>query len=71
MSEELDAGPILRQEKKCLNHTETFGSLHQVLSELGAKNLLQTLNNINVNRKYHKMKSSLVMPQRLKNWIQN
>ena len=44
MSEELDAGPILRQEKMILNHTETFGSLHQVLSELGAKNLLQTLN---------------------------
>ena len=47
MSEELDAGPILRQEKMILNHTETFGSLHQLLSELGAKNLLQTLNNIN------------------------
>ena len=46
MSEELDAGPILRQEKVMLNHTETFGSLHQLLSELGAKNLLQTLNNI-------------------------
>ena len=49
MSEELDAGPILRQEKVMLDHTETFGSLHQLLSELGAKNLLQTLNNINVN----------------------
>ena len=46
MCEELDAGPILRQEKMILNHTETFGSLHQLLSELGAKNLLQTLNNI-------------------------
>ena len=50
MSEELDAGPILRQEKVTLNHTETFGSLHQLLSELGAKNLLQTLNNINSNK---------------------
>ena len=50
MSEELDAGPILRQEKVMLNHTETFGSLHQLLSELGAKNLLQTLNNINSNK---------------------
>ena len=50
MSEELDAGPILCQEKMILNHTETFGSLHQVLSELGAKNLLQTLNNINSNK---------------------
>ena len=49
MIEELDAGPILRQEKIILNHTETFGSLHQVLSELGAKNLLQTLNNIESN----------------------
>ena len=47
MSEELDAGPILRQEKVMLDHTETFGSLHQVLSELGAKNLLKTLSNIN------------------------
>ena len=49
MSEELDAGPILRQEKVMLDHTETFGSLHRVLSELGAKNLLKTLNNINAN----------------------
>ena len=47
MSEELDAGPILRQEKIMLDHSETFGSLHQVLSELGAKNLLKTLSNIN------------------------
>ncbi len=46
MSEELDAGPILRQEKVMLDHTETFGSLHQVLSEIGAKNLLETLVNI-------------------------
>ena len=50
MSEELDAGPILRQEKIMLDHTETFGSLNQLLSELGAKNLLQTLNNINSNK---------------------
>ena len=50
MTEELDAGPILRQEKVLLNHTETFGSLHQVLSEIGAKNLLKTLNNIKVNK---------------------
>ena len=49
MSEELDAGPILRQEKVMLDHTETFGSLHRDLSELGAKNLLKTLNNINAN----------------------
>ena len=47
MSEELDAGPILRQEKVILDNTETFGSLHQVLSEIGAKNLLETLDNIN------------------------
>ncbi len=47
MTEELDAGPILRQEKIMLDHSETFGSLHQVLSELGAKNLLKTLSNIN------------------------
>ena len=33
-----------------LDHTETFGSLHQVLSELGAKNLLKSLNNINLNK---------------------
>ena len=50
MSEKLDAGPILRQEKVMLDHTETFGSLHQVLSELGAKNLLKTLNNIHLNK---------------------
>ena len=50
MSEELDAGPILRQEKVMLDHTETFGSLHRVLSELGAKNLLKTLTNINANK---------------------
>jgi methionyl-tRNA formyltransferase len=50
MSEELDAGPILRQEKVMLDHTETFGSLHQSLSELGAKNLLKTLNDINSNK---------------------
>ena len=49
MIEELDAGPILNQEKIMLDHTETFGSLHQVLSELGAKNLLQVLDNINFN----------------------
>ena len=49
MSEELDAGPILRQEKVMLNHTETFGSLHQLLSELGAKNLLKALNDANAN----------------------
>ena len=51
MSEELDAGPILRQEKVMLDQTETFGSLHRVLSELGAKNLLKTLENINSNEK--------------------
>ena len=50
MSEELDAGPILRQEKMILNHTETYGSLHKVLSDLGAKNLLQTLENIGSNK---------------------
>ena len=46
MSEELDAGPILRQEKVTLDHSETFGSLHQELSEIGAKNLLKVLKNI-------------------------
>ncbi len=51
MSEELDAGPILHQEKVMLDQTETFGSLHRVLSELGAKNLLKTLDNINENEK--------------------
>ena len=51
MSEELDAGPILHQEKVMLDQTETFGSLHRVLSELGAKNLLKTLDNINANEK--------------------
>ncbi len=50
MTEKLDAGPILRQEKLVLDHTETFGSLHQVLSELGAKNLLKTINNIKSNK---------------------
>ena len=50
MIEELDAGPILNQEKVLLDHTETFGSLHQVLSELGAKNLLRVLDNIDSNR---------------------
>ena len=33
-----------------LDHTETFGSLYQVLSELGAKNLLKTLKNISSNK---------------------
>ncbi len=46
MVEELDAGPIIGQEKVLLDHTETFGSLHNLLSELGAKNLLKTLSNI-------------------------
>ena len=50
MNEKLDAGPILRQEKVILDHTETFGSLHYLLSELGAKNLLKVLNNINSNK---------------------
>ena len=50
MIEELDAGPILNQEKVMLDHTETFGSLHQVLSEIGAKNLLRVLDNINSNK---------------------
>ena len=50
MTEELDAGPILTQEKVTLDHTETYGSLHQLLSELGAKNLLKSLNNINSNK---------------------
>jgi methionyl-tRNA formyltransferase len=50
MIEELDAGPILNQEKVMLDHTETFGSLHQVLSELGAKNLLRVLDNIHSNK---------------------
>ena len=47
MSEKLDAGPILRQEKVMLDQTETFGSLYKSLSEIGAKNLLETLNNTN------------------------
>ena len=50
MTEELDAGPILTQEKVMLDHTETFGSLHQLLSELGAKNLLKVLDNVNLNK---------------------
>ncbi|MDC3075848.1 methionyl-tRNA formyltransferase [Paracoccaceae bacterium] len=50
MIEELDAGPILKQEKVLLDYTETFGSLHQVLSELGAKNLLRVLDNIDSNK---------------------
>ena len=50
MTEELDAGPILNQEKVMLDSTETFGSLHQVLSELGAKNLLGVLDNIDSNK---------------------
>ncbi len=50
ITEELDAGPILAQEKVMLDHTETFGSLHQLLSELGAKNLLKVLNNVNLNK---------------------
>ena len=50
MVEELDAGPILNQEKVMLDHTETFGSLHQALSELGAKNLLKVLDNVNSNK---------------------
>ena len=50
MIEELDAGPILNQEKVMLDHTETFGSLHQLLSELGAKNLLKVLDNIDLNK---------------------
>ena len=50
MIEELDAGPILNQEKVMLDHTETFGSLHQVLSEIGAKNLLRVLDNIPSNK---------------------
>ena len=36
MSEELDAGPILRQEKVMLNHKKPLG-LHHLLSELGKK----------------------------------
>ena len=59
MVEELDAGPILNQEKVILDHTETFGSLHQVLSELGAKNLLRVLDNINSNKEILQ-KNSLV-----------
>ena len=50
MTEDLDAGPILTQEKVMLDHTETFGSLHQLLSELGAKNLLKILDNVNLNK---------------------
>ena len=50
MTEDLDAGPILNQEKVMLDHTETFGSLHQLLSELGAKNLLKVLDNGNLNK---------------------
>ena len=50
ITEELDAGPILAQEKVMLDHTETFGSLHQLLSELGAKNLLKVLDNVNLNK---------------------
>ena len=50
MTEELDAGPLLTQEKIMLDHTETFGSLHQLLSELGAKNLLKVLDNVNLNK---------------------
>ena len=59
MVEELDAGPILNQEKVILDHTETFGSLHQVLSELGAKNLLRVLDNFNSNEEILQ-KNSLV-----------
>ena len=50
MTEDLDAGPILSQEKVMLDHTETFGSLHQLLSELGAKNLLKVLDNVNLTK---------------------
>ena len=50
MIEELDAGPILSQEKLMLDQTETFGFLHQTLSELGAKNLLRVLDKFNSNK---------------------
>ena len=69
MSEELDAGPILRQEKVMLNHTETFGSLHQLLSELEQKIYCKHSIILIQIRHCYKMISSLVMPQKLKNWI--
>ena len=63
MSEKLDAGPILCQEKVMLDQTETFGSLHRLLSELGAKNLLKTLNNMDSNLEIRQMKTCKLCSQ--------
>ena len=54
-----------------LDHTETFGSLHQLLSELGAKNLLKTLNNINVNEEILQNEKFVSYAPKIKNWMQS
>lgn len=43
MDEKLDAGDILTQEKITIEETDNVGTLHQKLSDLGAKVLKQTL----------------------------
>ncbi len=43
MVKELDAGPILAQEKYLLQERETFHSLHDTLAAMGAKLLIETL----------------------------
>ncbi|OGT46936.1 MAG: methionyl-tRNA formyltransferase [Gammaproteobacteria bacterium RIFCSPHIGHO2_12_FULL_38_11] len=44
LNEKMDAGDILLQESITLNDHETSGTIHHVLSELGATLLLKTLN---------------------------
>jgi methionyl-tRNA formyltransferase len=43
MVKELDAGPILSQEKKTLDARETYTTLHDALAEMGATLLVKTL----------------------------
>lgn len=49
MNQKMDAGPILQQEKYDLSGTETSGELHDQLSQLGARLLLTTLNQLEKN----------------------
>lgn len=46
LTEEIDGGGMLAQEQTPIQPTENFGALHDRLSELGAKMLVQTLDRL-------------------------
>ncbi len=51
INEKIDAGKILRQQTEPIHHNDTAGDLHDRLSDIGARLLVETLDDIAAGRK--------------------